>query len=328
MKEYIKERVDMKVSIDVKRFDPEKTNENTWVQNYKMDIHPSSTVLDALIHVREEIDGTLALRCACRASICGSCGMRVNGQAKLVCKTRIEELVEEGETLSVEPMGNQPVIKDLIVDISSFFAKMTQVSPFLQPDSLPEQGEFIASNDSMEKLLTEMNCIMCGLCVSDCTILEVDDTFIGPAALAKASRFVYDPRDDKTEERLKFLNDEQGGIWDCTRCMQCVEVCPKDVSPMDRIMDLRETAIEIGAKKTHGYDHTNSFEKSVVAHGRLDESRLALESAGIFNLPRLLDLIPVGLRALIKGKLPPLFPHKAEDNKKIKDIAKKIKEME
>ena len=76
--------------------------------------------------------------------------MRVNGQAKLVCKTRIEELVEEGETLSVEPMGNQPVIKDLIVDISSFFAKMTQVSPFLQPDSLPEQGEFIASNDSME----------------------------------------------------------------------------------------------------------------------------------------------------------------------------------
>ena len=120
--------------------------------------------------------------------------MRVNGQAKLVCKTRIEELVEEGETLSVEPMGNQPVIKDLIVDISSFFAKMTQVSPFLQPDSLPEQGEFIASNDSMEKLLTEMNCIMCGLCVSDCTILEVDDTFIGPAALAKASRFLRSKR--------------------------------------------------------------------------------------------------------------------------------------
>ena len=116
LKEYINERVNMKVSIDVKRFDPEKTNENTWVQNYKMDIHPSSTVLDALIHVREEIDGTLALRCACRASICGSCGMRVNGQAKLVCKTRIEELVEEGETLSVEPMGNQPVINGEVID--------------------------------------------------------------------------------------------------------------------------------------------------------------------------------------------------------------------
>ena len=184
----------MIVTLNVKRYDPEKSKDNTWYQEYKMDIHQSSTVLDALIHVREEIDGTLGLRCACRASICGSCGMRVNGQAKLVCKTRVEELSPDGETLLVEPMGNQPVIKDLVVDISSFFAKMEQVTPFLQPDKLPESGEFIASNDSMEKLLTEMNCIMCGLCVSDCTVLEVDNTFIGPAALAKASRFVYDPR--------------------------------------------------------------------------------------------------------------------------------------
>ena len=110
--------------------------------------------------------------------------------------------------------------------------------------------------------------------------------------------------------------------------MQCVEVSPKRQSPMDRIMDLRESAIEFGAKKTHGYHHTNSFEKSVTANGRLDESRLALESAGIFNIFRLLDLVPVGLRALIRGKLPPLFPHKAKDNKKIKELAKAIKEKE
>ena len=192
----------MEVTLNVKRFDPEKPKNNTWIQEYVMDIHQSSTVLDALIHVREEIDGTLALRCACRASICGSCGMKVNGEAKLVCKTRVEELSPNGEKLLIEPMGNQPVIKDLIVDISAFFAKMEQISPFLQPNKEPDSGEFIASNDSMEKLLTEMNCIMCGLCVSECTVLEVDNTFIGPAALAKASRFVYDPRDDKTSERL------------------------------------------------------------------------------------------------------------------------------
>jgi succinate dehydrogenase / fumarate reductase iron-sulfur subunit len=318
----------MEVTLNVKRFDPEKPKNNTWIQEYVMDIHQSSTVLDALIHVREEIDGTLALRCACRASICGSCGMKVNGEAKLVCKTRVEELSPNGEKLLIEPMGNHPVIKDLIVDISAFFAKMEQISPFLQPNQEPESGEFITSNNSMEKLLTEMNCIMCVLCVSECTVLEVDNTFIGPAALAKASRFVYDPRDDKTSERLNFLNDEAGGMWDCTRCMQCIEVCPKGVSPMDRIMDLRESAIEIGAKKTHGYNHTNSFEKSVIANGRLDESRLALESAGIFNIFRLLDLVPVGLRALIRGKLPPLIPHKAKDNKKIKELAKAIKEKE
>lgn len=316
----------MEVKLKVKRFDPEKPKHNIWYQDYNIDIHPSSTILDALINIREEVDGTLGLRCACRASICGSCGMKVNGQAKLVCKTRVEEIAPKGEILLIEPMGNHTVIRDLIVDLSTFFAKIEQITPYLQPDSEPETGEFIVSNESMDKLLTEMNCIMCGLCVSECTVLEVDKTFIGPAALAKASRFVYDPRDDQTDQRLNYLNDEQGGIWDCTRCMQCVEVCPKGVSPMDRIMDLRESAIEIGAKKTHGYHHTNSFEKSVTANGRLDETRLAIESAGIFNISRLIDLIPVGLKALIRGKLPPLFPHKAEDNKKIQELAKKIKE--
>ena len=89
----------MKVNLSVKRYDPEKTKDNNWLEDYQMDIHQSSTVLDALIHVREEIDGTLGLRCACRASICGSCGMKVNGQAKLVCKTRVEELSPDGEIL-------------------------------------------------------------------------------------------------------------------------------------------------------------------------------------------------------------------------------------
>ena len=273
----------MEVKLKVKRFDPEKPKDNIWYQDYNIDIHPSSTILDALINIREEVDGTLGLRCACRASICGSCGMKVNGKAKLVCKTRVEEIAPKGEILLIEPMGNHTVIRDLIVDLDTFFAKIEQITPYLQPDSEPEAGEFIVSNESMDKLLTEMNCIMCGLCVSECTVLEVDKTFIGPAALAKASRFVYDPRDDQTDQRLNYLNDEQGGIWDCTRCLQCVEVCPKGVSPMDRIMDLRESAIEIGAKKTHGYNHTNSFEKSVTANGRLDETRLAIESAGIFK---------------------------------------------
>ena len=289
-----------------------------------MDIHQSSTVLDALIHVREEIDGTLGLRCACRASICGSCGMRVNGQAKLVCKTRVEELSPDGETLLVEPMGNQPVIKDLVVDISSFFAKMEQVTPFLQPDKLPESGEFIASNDSMEKLLTEMNCIMCGLCVSDCTVLEVDNTFIGPAALAKASRFVYDPRDDKTEERLKFLNYEQGGIWDCTRCMQCVEVCPKGVAPMDRIMALREKVMDAGHTNTNGARHATAFVDSVRHSGWLDELKLPIKSFGIFNLKAMISLIPLAIRSQRAGKVPPLIHKNIPEVENVRRIFDKV----
>lgn len=314
----------MQTNLKVKRHNPGEAGSQPHFQEYSIDIHPDSTVLDALINVREEVDGTLALRCSCRASICGSCGMRVNGRARLVCKTRVVDLAPNGEQLTIEPMGNQRVVKDLVVSLDTFFDQIKRVEPYLKPDSEPESGEFIVSNESMTNLLISMNCIMCGCCVSDCTVLEVDSNFIGPAALAKAWRFTEDPRDGQRDERLKALNDEDGGIWDCTRCMQCIEVCPKDVVPMERIMELRDAAIEAGNKNTHGYHHTESFYNSVKKNGRLDETRLALDSAGWTNIPRLLDLVPVGFKAMMKGKLPPLIPHKAEDKQKIKDAYEKV----
>ena len=315
----------MQATIRVKRHDPEtmQPGESRW-DDFGLDLHPQSTVLDALIEVRENQDPTLALRCACRASICGSCGMRVNGEAKLVCKTRLAEIVSDDEPVVVEPMGNQGIIKDLVVDLNPFFDKVKQVNPYLQSGSEPDAGEFIASNDSMVNLLTAMNCIMCGACVSDCTVLEVDSNFIGPAALAKAWRFVEDPRDDVRSDRLQELNDEDGGIWDCTRCFMCVEVCPKDVAPMTRIMELREAAIADGNTNSPGYRHTNSFTKSVRKNGRLDETRLAVESAGLTNVPRMIDLAEIGLRSVAKGKLPPLVPHKADEKEKITAIFDKV----
>jgi succinate dehydrogenase / fumarate reductase iron-sulfur subunit len=250
--------------------------------------------------------------------------MKVNGSARLVCKTRVAEIAPDGEQLTIEPMGNQEVVRDLVVSLDEFFSQINRVEPYMQPSFVPEQGEYTASNRSMENLLIAMNCIMCGCCVSDCTVLEVDSNFIGPAALAKAWRFTEDPRDGRREERLKALNDEDGGIWDCTRCMKCVEVCPKGVAPMDRIMELREAAIEAGNNNTHGYHHTESFYNSVKKNGRLDETRLAIDSAGWTNIPRLLDLAPIGLAAMRKGKLPPLIPHKSEDHKKVRELYKSV----
>lgn len=316
----------LNVKLKVKRYDPADSGGKTWWQEYEVDVHPDSTILDSLIEVREQNDGTLAMRCACRASICGSCGMKVNGSAKLVCKTRVVDIAPNGEQMTIEPMGNQHVVKDLVISLDTFFSQIKRVEPYLQPDHAPAQGEYIASNSSMENLLTSMNCIMCGCCVSDCTVLEVDDNFIGPAALAKAWRFTEDPRDGKRDERLKMLNDEDGGMWDCTRCMKCVDVCPKGVAPMDRIMELREAAIEAGNTNTPGYHHTESFYNSVKKNGRLDETRLAIDSAGWTNLPRLLDLAPIGIAAMRKGKLPPLIPHKSEDNQKVKDLYKSVED--
>ena len=134
----------MQANLKVRRFDPADEGGKTWWQEYKVDVHPDSTVLDSLIHIREQEDGTLALRCACRASICGSCGMKVNGDAKLVCKTRVDDIAPNGEQLVIEPMGNQHVVRDLVVSLDTFFSQIKRVDPFLQPSHVPVQLELIS----------------------------------------------------------------------------------------------------------------------------------------------------------------------------------------
>ncbi len=312
----------METKLKVQRFDPERKVEGQYFQEFTVDAPDSATVLDVLIKIREEIDGTLALRCACRASICGSCSMRVNGRACLVCKTRVTDIASDGETITVEPMGNMRVIKDLVTDMSGFWEKMHSIQPFLQPKGEEPEGEYQVTNESMVHLVGVMNCIMCGACVSDCTVLEVDDNFIGPAALAKAYRFVKDPRDGEIDNRLAFLN-EPGGAWDCTRCMQCVEVCPKDVDPMERIMAMRDMGISRGVRSTAGSRHAESFVSSVKKHGRLDEARLTIDSVGKLNVPVLLEMAPVGIAALTHGKLP-IRPHKAENRDEIRRIVEDL----
>lgn len=299
----------MQTRLRVRRFDPEAKNPSPHFQEYEMEVPEHFTVLDTLIKVREDIDPSLALRCSCRASICGSCAVRVNDQARLGCKTRITEVANAGDVVTVEPMGNQRVIKDLVVDLQLFWGKVRAVEPFLLPDGPEPEEEYIASNSSMLNLLTPMGCIMCGACVSDCTALEVDESFLGPAALAKSYRFVADPRDGASTRRFETLN-APGGAWDCTRCYMCVEVCPKGVAPMERIMELRESMMDAGVTNTSGARHVSSFSKSVARAGWLDETMLAVDSWGRFNIPKLIAEAPLGIRALIRGKFPkPMFLH-------------------
>ena len=248
--------------------------------------------------------------------------MRVNGSAKLVCKTRVKEVSPDGEQIIVEPMGNFTVIKDLVTEMDSFWSKMKSIDPYVKTSFEPE-AEHIASNESMTHLLGVMNCIMCGACVSECTAMEVDPTFTGPAALAKAYRFVADPRDEETNSRLGNLN-ENTGVWDCTRCLACVEVCPKDVAPMERIVKMRDLAIEEGYTNTSGYRHTESFNDSIKKHGRLDETRLALESTGLLNISGLIDLAKIGIKSLFRGKLRRILPHRPKDMKKVTSIAERL----
>lgn len=302
----------MQVTLDIKRFNPEAPNAKPYRQDYTVEVEDYFTVLDALIRVREYQDPTLALRCSCRASICGSCAMRINGHGKLACKTKLVSVVDAQGRVQVEPAGNMPVVKDLVVDLKPFWDKMRGVDPWLQPEGPEPEGEYLAPNEAMLHLTGVMNCIMCGVCVSDCTVLEVDSNFLGPAALAKAYRFVGDPRDGASKARLKKLN-EYGGVWDCTRCYECVQVCPKGVAPMTRIMALRDKAIQAGFTGTTGARHAEAFAGLVKHSGHLNEFWLMPRTLGMLNplsLPALLGAVPVALRALRRGKLPPMF-HKA-----------------
>jgi succinate dehydrogenase / fumarate reductase iron-sulfur subunit len=229
--------------------------------------------------------------------------MRINGHAALACKTKMISMAPDGETIQIEPMHNMPVIKDLVTDMAPFWSKIRQVQPWLQPQGPAPKAEYTAPPEAMSHLTGVMSCIMCGVCVSDCTVLEVDRTFVGPAALAKAYRFVADPRDGSTRLRLESLN-QPSGMWDCTRCMECIQVCPKGVAPMDRIMSLRAKGMEARVSDTCGSRHAAVFTDIIKHKGILDEPMLAVRTFGLKHVGRLVGMIPMVVQSFLKGKVP------------------------
>jgi succinate dehydrogenase / fumarate reductase iron-sulfur subunit len=319
----------MDVTFKIKRYDPEVENPESYWQDYTVTLDDSATILDGLIKIREEVDGTLSLRCSCRSSICGSCAMRINGHAGLACKTQARLATDENNVIILEPAGVMPVVKDLVVDFDIFWSKIMAVEPYLKPEGPEPEAEYIASNEAMLHLSEVTACIMCGACVSDCTVMEVDPTFLGPAALAKAYRFTADPRDGDAKglsrDRLEFLN-EASGMWDCTRCGECVQACPKGVAPMDRIMALREQAINSGFDNTVGARHAEAFADSVEHSGQLDELRLVPNTVGMTNLPVLLNMAPEALRAFTHGKLPPIIHKKIENADRVKKLFRRVED--
>jgi succinate dehydrogenase / fumarate reductase iron-sulfur subunit len=328
-------------TLKVRRFQPEEAEGPYW-ETFDVDLDPTLSVLDGLLQAKDRDDGSLAVRCSCRAAICGSCGMKINGQSTLACKTMLEEAqsfadthavgAQEGSDKSegngkteivVEPMGNMPVIKDLVTDMeSTHWTKIRRVTPWLLPEGDPPEREYIVPPESMIDITQSMACIQCGACVSSCLSMEADPDFIGPAALAKAYRFVGDPRDAETKERLHDLANDPHGIYDCTHCFSCIDACPKGVAPMDQIMRLRRAADrEEIQDANHGHNHMEAFTKIIEKKGTLDEALLLQESLapGIKGklapkhgaIKGLLESIPTAIRGIKTGKMrsvPKLIP--------------------
>jgi len=310
-------------TLKVRRYQPE-SGEGAYWEEFKVDLDPSLSVLDGILQVKDRDDGSLSVRCSCRAAICGSCGMKINGQSGLGCKTQIGEAQEKADkvasvgdgdnTIVVEPMGNMPVIKDLITDMeSTHWTKIRRVTPWLLPHGDPPEREYVVEPESMIDITQSMACIQCGACVSSCLSMEADPDFIGPAALAKAYRFVGDPRDAETKERLHDLAEDPHGIYDCTHCFSCIDACPKGVAPMDQIMRLRRKAGEEDiVDPNNGHNHVHAFVNMIEKKGTNDEALLVQESyaPGIKGklkpskaaIKGLVESLPTVLRAIKTGK--------------------------
>jgi len=301
----------MRLAFTIQRYNPE-LDAAPHDETYRLDVTRGMTVLDALIRIKNEQDGRLAFRYSCRSAICGSCAMTINGGEKLACRTSVRKEWERHGGIAVGPLRQLPVLKDLAVDMGSFWGKVRAIEPWLQDDSRPTTGAAQFHNVDA--------CIMCGACVAACTVHEVDKGFLGPAALAKAYRFVADTREGGTA-RTARLAALQGptGMWDCTRCNFCVEVCPKDVQPMEAIIRLRREAIEAGYDETGGARHVVGFRDIIARFGRLNEALMPLKVIGL-SLRKLLHVLPLGIRMFLKGKVPPPWHSSMEGPEKVRAL--------
>src|SRR6058998_3561652 len=185
----------MDVAVKIWRVDPQSGERA--LREYEVDAPEWVTLLDVLDLIKDRQDGTLAYRKSCRMMICGSCGMRMDGAAVLACKTRMYDIAQQGHIPVISAMGNLPIVKDLVVDMEPFWSKFRAVGTWLKPGyDVPEDGrEYVISQERMNYVHKEALCINCGCCVSECNAMESDPMFTGPQALAKAMRFVGDPRD-------------------------------------------------------------------------------------------------------------------------------------
>jgi len=227
----------------IRRLAPRRAEKPSWGE-YPVAYSPGMTVLDGLWQIKERVDSTLAWRASCRMGVCGSCGMFINGRSRLGCNTQIAEL---GTTVvTVAPLPNFPIIRDLVPDLRPMFDHHTALSPYIIRGDTAEMaeptGEFYQSADEMERYLQFSYCIKCGCCVAACPTCATDSSYSGPMALTQAHRYNTDTRDDGFATRQEVLTGE-AGPWRCHFAGECSRVCPKGVDPGKAIQLLKRQLV-------------------------------------------------------------------------------------
>jgi succinate dehydrogenase / fumarate reductase, iron-sulfur subunit len=335
----------MYVQFKIVRQDP---NALPRVQKYGLEIEPSATILDCLNQIKWEQDGTLGFRKNCRNTICGSCSIRINGRSALACKENVgseiarSQLAHPGDpadavsadeppVITLAPMGNMPVIRDLIVNMQGFWANLKAVDPYVSTASrqVPER-EFLQTPDERSRLNQVGNCILCGACYSECNAVETNSDFVGPHALAKAYRMVADSRDETTEARLEQYNKGTQGVWGCTRCYYCNSVCPMEVAPMEQISKIKSEILERPSHSaSRSIRHRRVLIDLVKQGGWINESQFGLKVVGnsFKDIQGLASLAPLGIRMMARRKFPLGF-EKSQGTDTVRSLIDSVKQID
>ena len=225
----------------VYRWDPE-TGKNPRVDTYHIDVDDCGPmVLDGLIYIKNKIDPTLTFRRSCREGICGSCAMNIDGRNTLACTKGMDEI--KG-AIKIYPLPHMPVVKDLVPDLTRFYAQHAFIEPWLQTETPAPEVEWKQSRDDREKLDGLYECILCACCSTSCPSYWWNgDRYLGPAALLQAYRWIIDSRDEKTGERLDALEDPFR-LYRCHTIMNCAQVCPKGLNPAKAIAEIKKLMVE------------------------------------------------------------------------------------
>ena len=229
----------MQVDLHILRYDPERDEKPHW-DRYTVESEPMDRVLDLLHKIKWEHDGSLTFRRSCAHGVCGSDAMMINGRNRLACKIRVDQL---GRKISVAPLPGMPVIKDLVVDMEDFFAKYRSVMPFLVNDDPAPERERLQSAADRERYDDTTKCILCAACTSACPSFWAAPSYVGPAAIVNAHRFIFDSRDHAEHERLEILADEDG-VWRCRTIFNCVDACPRGINITQAILEVSSAIVD------------------------------------------------------------------------------------
>jgi succinate dehydrogenase / fumarate reductase, iron-sulfur subunit len=228
------------VTLRLRRYDPERDTEPHW-EDYRVTVHSTDRLLDALHTIKWEQDGSLTFRRSCAHGVCGSDAMRINGKNRLACKTLLKDLNPD-KPITVEPIQGLPVEKDLVVDMDPFFAAYREVLPFLITRGNEPSRERLQTQEQRERYDDTTKCILCAACTTSCPVFWGDGQYFGPASIVNAHRFIFDSRDEGADLRLEILNDKEG-VWRCRTTFNCTEACPRGIEVTRAIQEVKRALL-------------------------------------------------------------------------------------